>query len=76
MRSEVVDLNNELKRREKEEFYEDKLLELKMQEFLDKYLTENELSKYKDKLNKFSILILYSFSISGPIRSFIDIVLF
>ena len=52
MSSEIVDLNNELKRREKEKFYEDKLLELKMQEFLDKYLTENELSKYKDKLNK------------------------
>ena len=52
MKSEIVDLNNEMKRREKEEFYEDKLLELKMQEFLDKYLTENELSKYKDKLNK------------------------
>lgn len=50
MKSEIVDLNNELKRREKEEFYEDKLLELKMQEFLDKYFTENELSKYKNKL--------------------------
>ena len=52
MKNEIVDLNNEMKRREKEEFYEDKLLELKMQEFLDKYLIENELSKYKDKLNK------------------------
>ena len=52
MKNEIVDLNNEMKRRENEEFYEDKLLELKMQEFLDKYLIENELSKYKDKLNK------------------------
>lgn len=52
MKSEIIDLNNEMKRREKEEFYEDKLLELKMQEYLDKYFTENELSKYKDELNK------------------------
>lgn len=46
------DLNNEMKKREKEEYYEDKLLELKMQEFLDKYLIDHELSKYKNKLNE------------------------
>ena len=46
------DLNNEMKKREREEYYEDKLLELKMQEYIDKYLIEHELSKYKDKLNK------------------------
>jgi chromosome segregation ATPase len=44
------DLNNELKKREREEYYEDKLLELKMQRFLDNYLIENELSKYKNDL--------------------------
>ena len=44
------DLNNELKKREREEYHEDKLLELKMQRFLDNYLVENELSKYKNDL--------------------------
>ena len=46
------DLNNEMKKREREEYYEDKLLELKMQKFLDNYLIENELSKYKNKLDQ------------------------
>ena len=46
------DLNNEMKKREREEYYEDKLLELKMQQFLDNYLTEHELSKYKNKLSE------------------------
>ena len=44
------DLNNEMKKREREEYYEDKLLELKMQKYLDNYLIEHELSKYKNKL--------------------------
>lgn len=44
------DLNNEMKIRERIEYYEDKLLELKMQRFLDNYYIENELSKYKNKL--------------------------
>ena len=38
------DLNNEMKIRERIEYYEDKLLELKMQRFLDNYYIENELS--------------------------------
>ena len=46
------DLNNEMKKKEREEYYEDKLLELKMQNFLDNYLIENELSKYKNKLDQ------------------------
>ena len=49
------DLNNEIKNREKEEYYEDKLLELKMKSFLDDYIINHELSKYKtelDDLNK------------------------
>ena len=49
------DLNNELKKREREEYYEDKLLELKMKSFLDEYLINHELVKYKselDELNK------------------------
>ena len=46
------DLNNEMKKREREEYYEDKLLELKMQKFLDNYLIEHELSKYKNKLDQ------------------------
>lgn len=46
------DLNNEMKKREREEYYEDKLLELKMQKFLDNYLIENELSKYMNKLSE------------------------
>jgi hypothetical protein len=46
------DLNNEMKKREREEYYEDKLLELKMQKFLDNYLTEHELAKYKNKLSE------------------------
>ena len=46
------DLNNEMKMREREEYYEDKLLELKMQRFLDNYYIEHELSKYKNKLSK------------------------
>ena len=49
------DLNNEIKNREKEEYYEDKLLELKMKSFLDYYIINHELSKYKtelDDLNK------------------------
>ena len=49
------DLNNEMKKREREEYYEDKLLELKMRKFLDNYLIENELSKYKNKLSKLNI---------------------
>lgn len=43
-------LNNEMKKREKEEFYEDKLLQLKMITFLDNYRRENQLEKYKNKL--------------------------
>ena len=46
------DLNDEMKRREREEYYEDKLLELKMQQFLNNYLVEHELSKYKNKLSE------------------------
>ena len=49
------DLNNEIKNREKEEYYEDKLLELKMKSFLDDYIINHELSKYKlelEELNK------------------------
>ena len=46
------DLNNEMKIRERIEYYEDKLLELKMQRFLDNYYIENELSKYKNKLTE------------------------
>ena len=46
------ELNNEMKKREREEYYEDKLLELKMQKFLDNYRIENELSKYKNKLTE------------------------
>lgn len=49
------DLNNEMKRREREEYYEDKLLELKMKSFLDNYKINNFISKYKaelDELNK------------------------
>jgi hypothetical protein len=49
------DLNSEMKKREREEYYEDKLLELKMQKFLDNYLIENELSKYKNKLSELNI---------------------
>ena len=49
------DLNNEMKKREREEYYEDKLLELKMRKFLDNYLIENELSKYKNKLSELNI---------------------
>ena len=49
------DLNNEMKKREREEYYEDKLLELKMQQFLDNYLTEHELSKYKNKLSELNL---------------------
>ena len=45
-------LNNEMKKREREEYYEDKLLELKMQKFIDNYLIEHELSKYKNKLTE------------------------
>lgn len=44
------DLNNELKIREREEFYEDKLLESKMQKFLDNYLVEHKLKKFKNLL--------------------------
>ena len=58
MENEIIisqeDLNNEMKKREREEYYEDKLLELKMQWFLDNYLIENELSKYKSKLSELS----------------------
>ena len=54
MKNEITntneDLNNELKIREREEFYEDKLLELKMQKFLDNYLIEHKLSQYKNNL--------------------------
>ncbi len=49
------DLNNEMKRREREEYYEDKLLELKMKSFLDTYKINHVISKYKiqlDELNK------------------------
>ena len=49
------DLNNEMKRREREEYYEDKLLELKMKSFLDTYKINHVMSKYKielDELNK------------------------
>ena len=46
------ELNNEMKKREREEYYEDKLLELKMQKFLDNYRIEHELSKYKNKLTE------------------------
>ena len=49
------DLNNELKKKEREEYYEDKLLELKMKSFLDEYIINHELVKYKselDELNK------------------------
>ena len=46
------DLNNELKKREREEYYEDKLLELKMKSFLDEYIINHELSKYKSELDE------------------------
>ena len=46
------DLNNELKKREREEYYEDKLLELKMKSFLDEYKINHELSKYKSELDE------------------------
>ena len=49
------DLNNEMKRREREEYYEDKLLELKMKSFLDTYKINHVITKYKtelDELNK------------------------
>ena len=49
------DLNNELKKKEREEYNEDKLLELKMKSFLDEYIINHELVKYKselDELNK------------------------
>jgi chromosome segregation ATPase len=49
------ELNNEIKIREREEYYEDKLLELKMKSFLDNYKINHVLSKYKtelDDLNK------------------------
>ena len=49
------DLNNEMKRREREEYYEDKLLELKMKSFLDTYKINHVISKYRiqlDELNK------------------------
>ena len=46
------DLNNELKKREREEYYEDKLLELKMKSFLDDYIINHELSKYKTELDE------------------------
>ena len=49
------DLNNEMKKREREEYYEDKLLELKMQRYLDNYLVEHELSKYKNKLSELQL---------------------
>ena len=59
MEDEIIitqeDLNNEMKKREREEYYEDKLLELKMRKFLDNYLIENELSKYKNKLSELNI---------------------
>ena len=45
------DLNNEIQNREKEEYYEDKLLELKMKSFLDDYIINHELSKYKNELD-------------------------
>lgn len=46
------DLNNEMKRREREEYYEDKLLEMKMKTYLDKFRVEHELSKYKNQLEE------------------------
>ena len=46
------DLNNEMKKREREEYYEDKLLELKMKSFLEDYLINHELSKYKQELDE------------------------
>ena len=46
------DLNNELKKREREEYYEDKLLELKMKSFLDEYIINHELSNYKSELDE------------------------
>lgn len=49
--SSQEDLNMRMKKREREDYYEDKLLELKMQKFLDNYLLEHELSKYKSKLS-------------------------
>ena len=59
MKNEIAfsqeDLNNEMKIREREEYYEDKLLELKMQRFLDNYYIDKELSKYKNKLAKLKL---------------------
>ena len=46
------DLNNEMKKREREEYYQDKLLELKMKSFLEDYLINHELSKYKQELDE------------------------
>ena len=49
------DLNNEMKKLERMEYYEDKLLELKMKSFLDTYKINHVVSKYKtelDELNK------------------------
>ena len=58
MKNDIIvsqeDLNNEMKKREREEYYEDKLLELKMQKFLDNYFIKNELSKYKNNLSELS----------------------
>ena len=48
------DLNNEMKKREREEYYEDKLLELKMKSFLDEYIINHEISKYKTELDELS----------------------
>ena len=46
------DLNNEMKKRDREEYYEDKLLELKMKSFLEDYLINHELSNYKQELDE------------------------
>ena len=49
------DLNNEMKKLERREYYEDKLLELKMKSFLDTYKMNHVVSKYRtelDELNK------------------------
>ena len=46
------DLNNEMKKLERREYYEDKLLELKMKSFLEDYLINHELSNYKQELDE------------------------
>ena len=45
-------LNEKMQNREVEEYYEDKLLFLRMVSFLDNYKKDHELSIYKEKLDE------------------------